>query len=420
MSRLLMIESWVNANGVILPEKIRALGHSYVLLTRNAEHYARHSPLAAGHPVLRLADAVIEVDTNDPAALLAEAAELHARYHFAGVITSCDYYLVAASRVARELGLPGAPPDAMHVAVQKHLVREACRRAGVSGPTFRTATRAAEVVSFAREVGYPIVVKPVDLCASEKVTLATDDAEAVQAFERVIADPFNSRGQPRPRLALVEAYVAGRELCVETLTHAGRTTLLGISGKTLSAPPTFMELASHVPAPITADEAAGVFEYVRAVLAAIGHARGIAHVEVRLGPAGPVLIEVNPRMGGDYLSELYEHTLGIDIAALDVQLAIGAPPALPSRPPAPRGSAALACLLPPRAGKILRVEGAEALARDRRYPRVSIKPVAGTVVAEPTDNSSFIGFVIAVDPQGGGALQLAQDGLAQLRVVMDE
>jgi hypothetical protein len=185
--RLLMIESWVNSNGIIMPEKIRALGHRYVLLSRAPEHYSRHSPIAGGHPVLNLAEAVVTVETNDLAALLECAGRLHAREAFAGVITSCDYYLLAVAHVARELGLPGPSPEAMAVAVRKDLVREACRRAGIASPLFKVAARIGDVTQFAAEVGYPVVVKPVDLTASEKVALVRDDAEAARAFDEVMA-----------------------------------------------------------------------------------------------------------------------------------------------------------------------------------------------------------------------------------------
>jgi biotin carboxylase len=415
-----MIESWVNANGIILPQTLRALGHTYVLLSRAPDHYSRHSPVAGGHPVLNLAEDVVNVETNDLTPLLDCARRLHAREAFDGVITSCDFYLVAAAHIARELGLPGASPEAMALAVRKDLVREACRRAGVASPQFRVAASAGDVTQFAADVGYPVVIKPVDLSASEKVALARDEDEAVRAFDDVMADKANSRGQPRTRHALVESFVPGDELCVETLSRQGQTTILGMSGKRLSRPPLFLELGSFTPPEIGSELQNDVARYVRSVLAAVGHGHGLAHVEVRLSPTGPVLIEVNPRMGGDYLSELYEHTTGVDIAALDVRLAIGEALELPIALPVARGSAALECLLPPRAGRIVRVEGAEELARDPRYPRVSIKPIEGAQVPDPSDNSSFIGFIIAVDPQGPGARDIARQGLERLRVVMQE
>lgn len=419
MSRLLMIESWVNATGLILPRKIRELGHRYVLLTRDADMYSRSSPEADGHPALLCAESVVEVETNDLSALLSRVDELHAREPFSGVLTTCDYYLPAVALAARQLGLPGLSPQAMHVAVKKHLVREACRRAGIPGPAFRCVENASDAVRFAREVGFPLVVKPVDLCASEKVSAVHDEVELVRAFERVTSEPTNSRAQLRPRLALIESFVDGPELCVETLSQGGRTTILGISGKTLSAPPLFLELGSHVPADISSEEVERVSEYVKSVLAAMGYSRGLGHVEVRLTADGPYLIEVNPRMGGDYLSELYQHTSGIDIAALDVDLALGKPLDLGGKVPKARGSAALECLLPPRGGHISRVEGADELAADPRYPRVTVKAVAGKTVPEPADNSAFIGFVVAVDPEGNGARQLARAGIERLRVIME-
>ena len=40
MAHLLMIDSWVGGNGVILPCLLKELGHTYTFVTRNRAHYA--------------------------------------------------------------------------------------------------------------------------------------------------------------------------------------------------------------------------------------------------------------------------------------------------------------------------------------------------------------------------------------------
>ena len=39
MAHLLMIDSWVGGNGVILPRLLKELGHTYTFVTRNRAHY---------------------------------------------------------------------------------------------------------------------------------------------------------------------------------------------------------------------------------------------------------------------------------------------------------------------------------------------------------------------------------------------
>ncbi|UXX92169.1 ATP-grasp domain-containing protein [Streptomyces sp. AD2-2] len=44
-----------------------------------------------------------------------------------------------------------------------------------------------------------------------------------------------------------------------------------------------------------------VTETAEAAVRALGIVLGPAHVELRLGPEGPVLIEVNPRLAGGWI-----------------------------------------------------------------------------------------------------------------------
>src|SRR6266536_3326169 len=113
MANLVMVESWVGA-----------AGHSYVLVTRDPALYGT-TALGIAHPVVRDADEVVVADTNDPTALLAAVESVVARRPVDGVLTTCDYYLVATAAVAERLGLPGAAPDVMRAATRKDLVRRA-------------------------------------------------------------------------------------------------------------------------------------------------------------------------------------------------------------------------------------------------------------------------------------------------------
>lgn len=70
MAHLLMIDSWVGGNGVILPRLLKELGHTYTFVTRNRAHY--HSDFRVEeHAVIKYADTILEADTNDTDAVLA-------------------------------------------------------------------------------------------------------------------------------------------------------------------------------------------------------------------------------------------------------------------------------------------------------------------------------------------------------------
>ena len=126
MAHLLMIESWVGAMSSLLPRAINESGHRFTFITRDLHHYLRAAP-AHPHPLLA-AENVLTAETNDVPALLDHVERLHAVLRFDGVISSCDYYLPTAARLAAHLGLPGPDPEGPH---PHHARRGRCARSAL-------------------------------------------------------------------------------------------------------------------------------------------------------------------------------------------------------------------------------------------------------------------------------------------------
>lgn len=113
------------------------------------------------------------------------------------MLTSCDYYLPTAARIAARLGLPGPAPEAVENACRKDATRERLAAAGVPGPRFAVCADRSEAAAAAAEIGYPLVLKPVDLCAGMFVRRVDDEAELTRAYRALDAFPVNARGQRR-------------------------------------------------------------------------------------------------------------------------------------------------------------------------------------------------------------------------------
>lgn len=423
MANLLVVESWVRAVGLVLPRRLKELGHRFTFVSRKPEHYtdwARGAGLLARepHPMISLADEVIVAETNDVARLLDVLRPLHAERRYDGVLTTCDYYLETAARVAAELGLPGAPPAALRVAREKHLMREACRRAGLPGPRFLATDDVDRAVEFARDIGFPVVVKAVDLCASEHV-VALHDADSLRAmFAAVSGPPVNIRGQRRAGVVLIEELLRGEEFSVETVSFRGRTTVLGVTDKSLVGYPRFIESALMHPADLPDEAARRLAGFACEALTAVGYDHGLAHTEVKLTPDGPRIVEINARMGGSFLFELIQLVTGVDLFEVLVDLSLDR---APRATPAPTGiqSAAIHFLLPPRGGRIVDIEGVAAVQADPDIHRLVVDDVIGKTVREPEDNNDFIGHVIAVDRTGRGARRKVEWAHEKLAVRME-
>ncbi|MBL0887869.1 ATP-grasp domain-containing protein [Myceligenerans indicum] len=417
MPTLLMIESWLHSTGLSLPPLLRSLGHEYVLVTRDPHVYTL--PGGDTHPVLDLASEVVVAETNDHGAVLETARRVADRHDVHGVLTTCDYYLPAVAVAAEALGLPGSSAAAMHTATSKHLVRAAVARAGLPDVPHAVAATWQEARAAATELGYPVVVKPVDLNSGTAVRRVADETGLADAYAEVTAPVRNTRQQPLARLALVERVLDGPEYSVESVTRDGVTTVLGITAKSVSevGRPVadgsdavgYVETGHDFPAPLDPVARTAITDHVARVLDAVGHTHGISHTEVRLTADGPRLVELNPRQGGGYIFDLVRLVTGYDPLRVLTDLALGREPVgeVPSA-----GSASVRFLLAPEDGFLAGVTGSETLAGDTRVVGHDL-PRPGAVL-RAADNNDRIGHVVVADRDGDRAASWADEIVGRL------
>ncbi|MEU8877386.1 ATP-grasp domain-containing protein [Streptomyces javensis] len=412
MAHLLVVESWVGSMSRLLPRAIRESGHEFTFLTRDLHHYLRSAPEGTAHPLLGARN-VITADTNDSEALLPEVERLHAVFGFDGAITSCDYYLPTVARIAGHLGLPGPVPEAVRDACRKDATRRVLAEAGVDGPRFAVHEEWADIARAAREIGYPLVVKPVDLCAGMYVRRVDDETQLADAYSALADFPVNARGQRRTSAVLLEELLDGPEVSVETVSHGGAVHVVGVTDKSVGGAPAFIETGHMFPAALTAGDTEAAEQTALGALKALGLVDGVvAHTEIKLTSAGPRVVEVNPRPAGNRITELVRHVTGIDLAAACVDVALGRAPGL-RRTDTGLRSAAIGFLVPERTGTLDSLDGTGL----RDAPGVLEVQLAepGRQVKAAGSNNEYLGHVMAGDPEGAGARDRVEALLAEVR-----
>ncbi|AZQ40761.1 ATP-grasp domain-containing protein [Streptomyces cyaneochromogenes] len=407
-----MVESWVGSMSRLLPRAIREGGHEFTFLTRDLHHYLRSAPEGVAHPLLGARN-VITADTNDLDALLPEVERLHSVLGFDGVITSCDYYLPTVARIAGHLGLPGPGPEAVENACRKDATRRVLADAGLPGPRFAVHEEWADLARAAKEIGYPLVAKPVDLCAGMYVRRVDDEDQLAELFRALAEFPVNARGQRRTPAVLLEELLDGPEVSVETVSHGGAVHLVGVTDKSIGGAPAFIETGHMFPAALPLADTDAVEQTALGALKALGLTDGVvAHTEIKLTSAGPRLVEVNPRPAGNRITELVRHVTGIDLAAAFVDVALGREPDL-RRTDTGLRSAAIGFLVPDRAGTLQTLDGGQ-LADEPGVLEVQLAESGKTVKAAGSNNE-YLGHVMAGDPDGLGARDRVEGLLAGLR-----
>lgn len=289
----------------------------------DAEPVGWQQPYVVGGTVVEPLDHEREVP--DLPALLAAAEELARRRRVVGVFTYDELLVVAAARIADRLGLPGLTADGADRCRDKHAGRTALSAAGLRQPRFalvRTADAAARV---ADSLGYPVIVKPRGMAASIGVTRADSRADVLAAF--AVAERLSHSGPPAYEGAvLVEELVVGPEVSIDGAVSRGEYQPFCVARKQVGFAPHFEETGHIVDGadPLLADQ------QLRQVLAqahrALGLRDGITHTEVRFSPDGPVIIEVNGRLGGDLIPYLGRLATGLDPGGIAADVAIGRAP----------------------------------------------------------------------------------------------
>ncbi|MFD5270273.1 ATP-grasp domain-containing protein [Streptomyces sp. NPDC058335] len=412
MAHLLMVESWVGSMSRLLPRAIGEGGHTFTFLTRDLHHYLRSAPEGTAHPLLGARN-VVTADTNDVDTLLPEAERLHAALGFDGVLTSCDYYLPAVALIADRLGLPGPGPEAVGNACRKDATRRVLGEAAVPGPRFALHEEWADLARSAREIGYPLVAKPVDLCAGMYVRRVDDERQLADAVRAMAGFPVNARGQRRSPAVLLEELLDGPEVSVETVSHAGAVHVVGVTDKSVGGAPAFIETGHMFPADLTPADTEAAEQTALSALKALGLTDGVvAHTEIKLTSAGPRVVEVNPRPAGNRITELVRHVTGVDLAAAFVDVALGRAPDLRRTDTGVR-SAAIGFLVPERAGTLEALDGSGVRDADGVLEVELAEP--GRAVKAAGSNNEYLGHVMTADTGGPGARARVEDLLSGLR-----
>jgi biotin carboxylase len=279
----------------------------------------------------RYIDEFVKIAPGDDRGIIAAAVEFGRRRTVHGVVTYHEACVELVAKIGSALGVPQCEPVAAARCRDKFAAREAMRSAGVPTPRYELVQTMAEARSAAAEIGYPVVVKPRGLTASFGVSQVAGPAQMDEAFDRARANAFPEPWDFRPGI-LVEEYLDGPEFSVDCACWQGRTQPVIFARKVLGYPPYFEELGHLIgPASNILPDAGAVSAMVVAAHQALGIDNTVTHTEIRLTPAGPRIIEVNGRLGGDVIPLVAETANGLNLPLASADIATGAEPDLGTR-----------------------------------------------------------------------------------------
>ncbi|KAJ5496537.1 ATP-grasp fold domain containing protein [Penicillium fimorum] len=326
---------------------VQALGVDLVVLD-HAGHWVQDSAMEA------MRDEFIPCDLTMNEGLVDRivAALSTSKGRVDGITTYTDTHLLATAQVAKKMGLPANPPEALEICRDKYKTRLVAS-SGVQVLSITTTSDLDEQLgNLSSPLEFPLIVKPTTGCCSDGVSKVTCEAELRNAVQRNL-DKFPGTN------TLVEPYISGPEVDANFVFLDGNLIWSEINddfpssaeiSSSVSSSMSFAELSTIMPSILPQSEIHLLKSSLTETLLKMGFRNGVYHLEARvrnskkkyintargmelsdyaieLPTCDPsvFLIEINPRLPGHQESFAVEYTYGIDYFALQLLLATALP-----------------------------------------------------------------------------------------------
>ena len=301
-----------------MKKKLAIIGASYLQmpLVKKAKEMGVESICFAweeGAVCKDVCDRFYPVSTVDKDAILKICQEIK----IDGITTiASDVAVLTVNYVAEKMGLIGNPDKYSETATNKYLMRQCFMEHDVPSPKFCLTD--GTIPEIANTFRYPVIVKPTDRSGSRGVEKVDEPNELQAAIERACKESFQKK-------AVIEEFVEGREISVESISYKGKHHVLQITDKVTTEAPFFVELEHHQPSSLPEDIKKRVKNIVLNALDALHIQYGASHAELKITKDGDIrVIEIGARMGGDFIgSDLVRLSTGYDFLKGVIEVALG-------------------------------------------------------------------------------------------------
>ncbi|RWB65264.1 MAG: ATP-grasp domain-containing protein, partial [Mesorhizobium sp.] len=331
-----------------------------------------------------------------------ECSLLGATYDIAGIASAQESVNAAVGKLCQYYDLPGPDPAAIERCCDKFVQRQLLADAAVPIPAYRLAANANDVESCAAKIGLPVIVKPAVGIGSSGVRLCRTVDEIAEHTDYLLGGEHIWRSSPK---ILVEEFAQGPHYSIETIGNE----VVGIGTIDFGPPPHFVSREYIYPAPLTDDEQKRIVGISLSCLRALGLGWQPTNIDLRWTRFGPVVIEVNPRLGGTPVPQLVQQAYGVDLVTEHIKLVIGNEWNLRRRY---SNTAVARFLVPDRDGILDWIDGDRRAANLSGVAEVKFYVEPKTRIVRKGDYRDKIGHIIAASPtlaQAKVTLQRAVD-----------
>lgn len=337
-------------------------------------------------PPIEMGDRFLQVDISNPTSAAEAIVRYGDRYAIDGVVAADDLGVMIAAHANTLLGLAGNPPESASATRNKLMMRNRLASAEVDQPRFHALRPEDQPDDIGEEIGYPLVVKPIDRSASQgviKVDRPEDIHATVDRVRRIVGEQAT---------LLVEAYAPGVELAIEGLVEHGELVTLAVFDKPDTGNgPFFPETLFITPSRLEPESLANATQTASQAVRALGLSQGPVHIELRVDSNRARIIEVAARsIGGLCSRSLNFGLMGTTLESLILRNALDLARTQLKRE---RVASGVLMIPTPSSGRLLEVAGLDDARSIEGITGADLTIPPGGTITAPPEGDRYLGFV---------------------------
>ncbi|MFB2679608.1 ATP-grasp domain-containing protein [Shewanella mangrovisoli] len=367
-------------------------------------------------PGLAMADWPIITSTYDGQAILAEVKKLQTQgVNIDGAMAMCADVPLSVAIVTNDLGLPGLSLESAFWVSDKLAMKAQLQAEGIPIPSFADVSDKSTLHQKAYEIGFPLIIKPVDSRGARGVQLLDSVSQLDMAWELAAKESPTSR-------VMLEEYLEGPQFSTETLVDRGQCYTLGFADRNYEwlerTKPFIIENGGDAPTALSSKHKAEVIATVEKAATALGITQGIAKGDMVYTTTGAKVIEIAGRLSGGFFSTTQiPLATGVNFIEKAIKLALGIQLNPTETLPTREQAVAIRYLdLPP--GKVEVITGIKEASHMTGVILLKMFIESGNDVTTLSNHTQRSGFAIAIGDTKTQAIERANAALSHICITI--
>lgn len=326
-----------------------------------------------------------------------------------GALTFWEDDVLLTAKITDRFNLIGIPFQIAKKTRNKYLFRNFCAKNNLPFPKHKLVNSTRDLNYVANNFTFPLVIKPAYGSSSAFVVRVNSPKELKDIYNYIKTNisPNTESSLTDGLEIFVEEYIEGDEVDIDLLLQNGKIKFFSISDNfDKSKDIFFLDNGQSIPSSLPLQKQQELYDLAEETLERLGIQNGCLHFEAKSTKTGAVPIEVNLRMGGDYIYSYIKEAWGVDLIETAVKIATSQYFKI-TKPEVPRKYIIGWDLHPDNSGILVELNIDEEIKKRNYLEEIHIYKQIGDAILVPPEGYEYLGWITV----SGSNFLDAQDNL---------